>query len=433
MSDDVIRRQKDRAAQLLSKGRVPAALDEYRRILKAVPAELTVRQKVAELLARQGNTKEAVAEYSETVRRYAEQGQFFKATALCRVILNLDPKHDLAQRQLAELYAARDKKPGNLVVVKASATLDPDSIAPKPATAPPVLQRADEPVEIAMEDLIFEAEPPPPPRSALPSIPLFSSLDTDTFMVLLREAMEARVFAAGETILSEGAPGESMFALAQGTVSVQRAGREVAQMHEGDFFGEMALLTGAPRLATVVAANDVIALEFPRAAMESLINKHPSIKRGLDAFFRERLLANVLRANPLFSALDASQRAALSAAFESETFKTGSLILQEGQPGVGVFLLLRGSCRVFNDAGTSDYPDLVEGDAFGEISAVMQLPVTASVEATQDVVVLRISANDFRTIIGTNETVKKNVLRLASERMTRTAKQALHDDGDLRV
>lgn len=433
MSEDVVRRQKDRAAQFLSKGRVPAALEEYRRILKAVPGELTVRQKVAELLARQGHTKEAVAEYAETVRRYAEQGQFFKATALCRVILSLDPKHDDAQRQLAELYAAREKKPGNLVVVKASATLDPDSIAPKPATAPPVLERADEPVEIELEDLIFEAEPPPPPRSALPSIPLFSSLDTETFMVLLREAMEARVFAAGETILNEGAPGESMFALAQGTVSVQRAGREVAQMHEGDFFGEMALLTGAPRLATVVAVNDVVALEFPRAAMESLINKHFSIKRGLDAFFRERLLANVLRANPLFGALDESQRAALSAAFVSEAFKAGDVILHEGQPGVGVFLLLRGTCRVFNQAGTSAYPDLAEGDTFGEISAVMQLPVTASVAAKENVVVLRIGAHAFRTILGSNDVVKKQVLSLASERMTRTAKQALYDDGDLRV
>lgn len=433
MSDDVIRRQKDRAAQFLAKGRVPAALDEYRRILKAVPGELTVRQKVAELLARQGNTKEAVTEYAETVRRYAEQGQFFKATALCRVILTLDPKHDVAQRQLAELYAARDKKPGNLVVVKASATLDPASISPTPASAPPTLHRNDEPVEIAMEDLIFEAEPPPPPRSALPSIPLFSSLDTDAFMVLLREAMEARVFTAGETILNEGDPGEAMYALAQGTVSVQRAGREVAQMHEGDFFGEMALLTGAPRLATVVAVNDVVALEFPRAAMESLINKHVAIKRGLDVFFRERLLANVLRANPLFNALDDSQRAALSSAFQTETFKAGDLVLHEHQPGVGVFLVLRGTCRVFNEAGSSTYPDLTEGDTFGEISAVMQLPVTASVEAKENVVVLRVDANAFRTIIGTNAEVKKKVLTLGSERMTRTAKQALHDDGDLRV
>ncbi len=429
MSEDVIRRQKDRAAQFVSKGQVPAALEEYRRILKAVPAELTVRQKVAELLTRQGKTKEAVAEYVETVRRYAETGQFFKATALCRVILNLDPTHEAAQRQLAELYAARADKQSAITILPRSATLNVSAIA-KAAPPPPPAEEAE---EIAAEDLIFEAEPPPPPRSALPQIPLFSSLSTDGFMALLREAMDARVFSEGEVVLAEGAPGDSMFALAQGTVAVQREGRNVALMHEGDFFGEMALLTGAPRLATIVAGTDVVLLEFPRAAMESLINRHPAIKQGLDAFFRERLLANVLRANQLFQPLDDSQRAALSAAFESVTFKAGDVILEEGAAGPGVFLLLRGACRVFHSETTATYPELREGDTFGEISVTTQLPVTVSVAAQEAVVALRVSADSFRTILASNADVKKRVLTLASERMTRTAQQSLQRDDDWRV
>lgn len=429
MSEDVIRRQKDRAAQFLSKGQVPAALEEYRRILKAVPGELTVRQKVAEILARQGNTKEAVAEYVETVRRYAETGQFFKATALCRVILNLDPKHDAAQRQLAELYAARVEKPSALVVMPHSATLNASSLAKAPPPAP----KPDEAEEIAAEDLIFEAEPPTPPRSALPQIPLFSSLSTEGFMALLREAMDARVFSEGEVVLAEGSPGDSMFALAQGTVAVQRDGRNVALMHEGDFFGEMALLTGAPRLATIVAGTDVVLLEFPRAAMQSLISRDPAIKQGLDAFFRERLLANVLRANQLFQPLDDAQRAALSAAFETVTFKAGDVVLEEGEAGPGVFLLLRGTCRVFHPDTTATYPDLREGDTFGEISVTTQLPVTVSVAAKEPVVALRVSADAFRSILASNGDVKKRVLTLASERMTRTAQQSLQRDDDWRV
>lgn len=432
MSEDALRRQKDRAAQLLAKGRVPAALEEYRRILKAVPGELAVRQKVAELLARQGHTKEAVAEYAETVRRYAEHGLFFKATALCRVILTLDPTHVAAQQQLASLYAARQDSPSALVIVKPAAPLDSLAIAPGRATPPPPLADVDA-EEIASEDLIFEAEPPPPPAGALPTIPLFSSLTTDAFTALLREAMDARVFHAGDVIISEGAPGDSMFALAQGTVKVLREGRAVAEMTEGDFFGEMALLTGAPRLAGIEAATDVVVLEFPRAAMLSLMERHPAIKKGLDAFFRDRLLANVVRANPLFSALDETQRRALSGAFESVTVRAGSTILEEGQPGVGVYLLLRGTCRVFHKAGGAEYPDLTEGNTLGEISVITQVPVTASVEAKTDVVLLRMGPDEFRAILASNADVKKRVLALASERMTRTAIAQLSSDADLLV
>ncbi len=424
MQYDVIRRQKDRAAQILQKGRVAAALEEYQRILKAVPGDVTVRQKVAELLAREGRKPEAVREYSETVRRYAEGGHFFKATALCRVILTLDPSHQATQQTLAELYAARGK----------SSSLPQSQPAPAPkldvtAVAPAVtpVKADDEPeVEIEVEELAFEAEAPPPPRGELPSIPLFSSLSADAFMALLRDAMEARVFRAGETVLNEGDEGEAMFALAEGHVDVQRHGRTVATMHEGDFFGEMALLSGARRLATVVAGTDVVLLAFPRAAMEALIAKHPAVREGLDAFFRERLLANVLRANELFASLAESQRAALAQAFTPAPVHEGSVLIQQGQPGAAVYVLLRGSCRVYvNDGGA--FPELREGDVFGEISVVSRMPATASVAAKENGVVLKVEADAFRRILSSHEEVKVRVLRLASERMSRRPEPAPDD------
>ena len=342
MSLDAVRRQKDRAAQLFAQGKSSAALEEYQRILKAVPGDVTVRQKVAELLQRAGRNAEAITEFSETVRRYAEAGHFFKATALCRVILGLDPKHEATQQQLAALYAARDPKgaPPKPPPAVEAPKLDVSSLSPVvPAVAP--VTSDDAGVEIAVEDLIFEAEPPPPPKSELPSIPLFSSLDTEAFMALLKDAMDARVYAPGETVLKEGDPGDTMYALAQGTVEVLRDGTAVAEMHEGDFFGEMALLTGAPRLASIQAKDAVVLLAFPRAAMESLIARHPAVKVGLDNFFRERLLANVVRANPLFGALTPSQRWALSMAFTPTPFAKDQVLVEEFIEGreftIGVF------------------------------------------------------------------------------------------------
>jgi cAMP-dependent protein kinase regulator len=193
-------------------------------------------------------------------------------------------------------------------------------------------------------------------------------------------------------------------------------------MHEGDFFGEMALLTGAPRLATIEAKDDVVLLAFPRVAMESLIAKHPAVKVGLDNFFRERLLANVVRANPLFGALLPAQRWALSMAFTPVPFAAGQVLVEEGSTGNGVHLILRGSCRVFLKSG-GVFPDLREGDVFGEISVVSRLPATASVAAKEAGVVLKVDGDTFRKILSSNADVKTLVLRLASERMSRPAQQ----------
>ncbi|MDP3156532.1 MAG: cyclic nucleotide-binding domain-containing protein [Archangium sp.] len=438
---DAVRRQKDRATLLLSKGRLPAALEELRRIIKAVPGELGVRQKIAEILARQGEVPAAVAEYAEVARRYAEQGLFFKATALCRVILTLDPKHEHTQQQLAQLYAARfePKERGPVVrtVPAPGAPLEAGAIAQAnvPPVPPPAVPESDFSVDIAAEDLVFEAEPPAPPRGTLPQIPFFSSLSPPEFLEVLTGAMQTRAVNAGEAIVTEGEPRDAMYAIAQGSVAVYRQTQKVAVMQDGDFFGEMALLSDAPRIATVRAETDVVVLEFPRERMDALRSRHPGVKIALEQFYRVRLLANLMRANPLLQPLTDEQRAALSAAFQSCTFKPKEIILEEGRPGVAVFLVLHGRCAVFHrDPSLGSYPDLVAGDAIGEISVTAQVPVSATVMAKEPVVALRVPADIFREIVLGNPDTRKQVLLLASQRMSRTAKQGLlAQAGDQRV
>lgn len=428
---DALNRQLDRAAQLLAQGRLPAALEEYRRIVQAVPGELAARQKIAEILARQGQVPAAVAEYSEVVKRYAEQGQFFKATALSRVILTLDPKHQLATKLLADLYASRPGgPPAHPERIRGPMSLGPalDASAIDLAFERALDPSQEPPEEIALEELLPEAEPPLPPRDALPHIPLFSSLTTEEFMAVLNGAMDAKTIRAGQAIVTEGQPGGSMFAVAQGSVSVWRENQRVAVMREGDFFGEMALLSGAPRTATVKAEGDVVVLEFPRESMAPVITKHPGVRTGLEQFSRQRMLANLMRANPLLQLLTEPQRQALSAAFQPCTFSAGEVVLAEGDAGAAVFLLLRGHCSV--SQGTTTYPDLVEGDAFGEISVLTRLPVSATVKARDAVLALCVLADDFRSLVLANPEVGKKVQALASERMTRTAKMALQADAD---
>ncbi len=87
-------------------------------------------------------------------------------------------------------------------------------------------------------------------------IDLFKSL-TPRQLTDVAEKMTKRHFAAGDTIIRESEPGEEFFLVSEGEVEVIRAEHEVAQLGPGDFFGEVALISGEPRNATVVAVGEV--------------------------------------------------------------------------------------------------------------------------------------------------------------------------------
>jgi small-conductance mechanosensitive channel/CRP-like cAMP-binding protein len=98
----------------------------------------------------------------------------------------------------------------------------------------------------------------------LSAIDLFATLPPDARLGLSRSAQE-HMFAAGESIVRQGASGNSMYVVLHGRARVvlEPNGREVAVIEPGGFFGEMSMLTGEPRTATVRAIDDVRVLELP--------------------------------------------------------------------------------------------------------------------------------------------------------------------------
>ena len=87
-------------------------------------------------------------------------------------------------------------------------------------------------------------------------IELFKTL-TPRQLTDVAEKMTKRHYAAGETIIREGEAGEEFFLVSDGEVEIDRAEHEVARLGPGDFFGEVALISGEPRNATVVATGEV--------------------------------------------------------------------------------------------------------------------------------------------------------------------------------
>jgi small-conductance mechanosensitive channel/CRP-like cAMP-binding protein len=133
----------------------------------------------------------------------------------------------------------------------------------------------------------------PEARAILRREPLFNCLGDQQLDALLKDAVLNR-FGRGERVIEEGAEGDSMFILLRGTahVSVARNGApiRVGVLRSGDCFGEMSLLTGEPRTATVRAEGDCEVLEISKPIMAELLHHSPECLDQLSELLARRKL-----------------------------------------------------------------------------------------------------------------------------------------------
>jgi CRP-like cAMP-binding protein len=125
----------------------------------------------------------------------------------------------------------------------------------------------------------------------LSAVDIFSPLSADELRQLAK-ATAGHVFAPGETLIRVGDEGSSMFVVHSGRVAVQLPDRgrprTVAELTEGNFFGEMALFTGEPRTANVVALEETEVLEIGHAAMKHLFQTNPGLAESISWTITER-------------------------------------------------------------------------------------------------------------------------------------------------
>jgi CRP-like cAMP-binding protein len=125
----------------------------------------------------------------------------------------------------------------------------------------------------------------------LSAVDIFAPLSVEETGMLAQAAVR-HVFAPGEMVIRAGDPGSSMFVVHNGKVRVQvndnGRPRTVATLNEGDFFGEMALFTGEPRTANVVALEETEVLEIGHAAMKRVFDTNPDLVESLSFIIAER-------------------------------------------------------------------------------------------------------------------------------------------------
>jgi len=138
----------------------------------------------------------------------------------------------------------------------------------------------------------LEIQEEPEPEDVAGS-PLFSSFSPEELEAVIA-GLELLSFEPGDVIVLEGDPGDSLFVVTTGVVKafLREPGpappRLARTLGEGEFFGEVSILSGRPRTATVTAATHCELLELDRATLDEITVSHPGVRAVLEDFYVQR-------------------------------------------------------------------------------------------------------------------------------------------------
>lgn len=243
----------------------------------------------------------------------------------------------------------------------------------------------------------------------LRSMDLFKGKDPDELIEWLGAApfeggaeCVLRRFAPGDRLIIEGSFGNSFFVLTRGTVIVSLGSATLATLGPGSFFGEMTLISGLPRNATVAALEQCEAIEVTRRSFEQWMKKPGPFRTLMDHTYIERGLANHLRTIPDFADIDPGVVRELVKKVRLRIFSKDEYVVQEGAPADSFYLIRDGYVRVTKamaggEERTVAY--LKDGSYFGERGLLHEELRNASIIAMGKVEVIQVMKGDFLALV----------------------------------
>ena len=296
---------------------------------------------------------------------------------------------------------------------------DEPPAAAAPVDPGPLIHALEQAAELAPAEVVVARNPFVAPTARnVPRAPLFSDLSHEAFVELV-ERCPLRRYRAGERILHQGDAGSSFFVICEGRVSVLReekgVAHPVAALEAGEFFGEVALLSGDPRIASVDAlTDDTQVLEISGELLMELVRRHPGVASALKTFCRQRLLSNLLATSALFRPLERNERRELASRFRARDALGGEVVLAQGTPGDGLYVVLAGEVEVLRDGGLAS--TLGPGDVFGEMSLLGAGPTSATVRVARRTSLLRLPAAEFAEVLERYPAVRAHLEALRDAR-----------------
>ena len=220
---------------------------------------------------------------------------------------------------------------------------------------------------------------------------------------LVRALFRPERFDAGEVIIRQGDPSDALYVVAAGEVEVVRnAGpAEVAldRFDRGTVFGEVGLLGGTERMATVRAVGEAEVLRLGRDGFEALLAVHPEVADALAGQVRLSRINTLLRGHPAFSLLPVEVLVASLDGFEPLELEPGARVVDDGADDA-LYLVESGRLRmVSGGSGMVEAGELVPGDFFGEDAVLRGTPRVEEVEALEPSRLFRLDVATFSELV----------------------------------
>ncbi len=385
------------AHQALFSGDFETALRVAGPMLESDPGDLTAWRITAWALYNLGETEVAITNLKSLALSLAQDRRPILSLAHIKELEHLGENVDELITKLASMYGADSDR---LVEADLAPPPLPSAINVEPwpgdQSREAIVQLAKEAMAVSWGQALTATRP-----DELPFVPLLSVLSIEDFVPLVK-ILKREVYRTDDAILEQGNRGDAMYIIAEGGVrAVHRdgQGRETTliELGPGAFFGEMALVSNAPRAASIIALKPTVVLRANKADLESLAASAPEIGNTLVAFCHARMLTNLIRVSPVLAPVPISKRAEVIARFSTDFRHAGHIAIEEGKPGPGLFLIVSGQMQVLKSdkGGQTIVAHLGPGDLFGEISLIMRKPSTATVVATEDTALLFLSAEQF--------------------------------------
>ena len=238
----------------------------------------------------------------------------------------------------------------------------------------------------------------------------------------MREFMldsEVRAYQPGEVIFERNEPGSSLFGIASGSVAVEVNPADptfTIPIEAGSIFGEVGLISGRRRGATIRAAEDTIVVEISRLAALKLQSQVSSAKAAIQRISIERQLLQMFG-----SGLTREDVAPLVEAARVEEKRAGEVVVAEGADDKDVFIIRRGSMVVEKEMGGRPVflSYLPAGTYFGEMAVIDGSARTATVKAAIKSEVIRLPAQGFLDLLARKPAVRERAMKdMAARRAT---------------
>ena len=258
-------------------------------------------------------------------------------------------------------------------------------------------------------------------RKFLKRVPLFVPC-SDEELDRVAAVLKRERFAVGEVILHQGDPGDKFYIVEHGKATVWQTGddgieREVDEKGPGQYFGEVALVSDAPRNATVRSETPLVLLSLEQAEFDLLVRQYVDLAEQVDRGVKYGWL---LRGMPIFDELDSQELDQLVERLQLESFEAGEVLFEEGDVGDKFYIVESGQLVVTRSVNGKvvELSRRGAGEYVGEIALLQNRPRTATITCAVDSTLLSLEAEHFHELVSGHVQVSEVVKRTGSRRLT---------------